>query len=455
MVFSLVGARLQAQPIAIVNATVVNVSHAGADAHDLPDAVITLDDDRIVAVGPRGHIRIPAGATIIDERGKFIIPGLVDGFCGMHSQAQANAALYEGVTTIAASGDDRRGTLFLPADPSPHIYTIDSAGSTDDWSLLRGNPEWHDRLADQDHPHELTPGETRAQLRAIAAAGSRGVWVGHNITADNARRIIRQARALHLATYGEFIATQNQDGIEAGVSTLLHMSRFELGLAKPELIAAAVGDPEGEAGEAAYRDADRTDPADPGVARYGDLLVAHGVTLMPTFSLFYVELPEHRNLWKEPAASILQPQDLGQASDPDTGELHYPTPERRARRFDSARRLFALDQAILARRPVILAASGATWAGTMPGVSMHVELELLVRAGLTPRQALAAATGNYAEHFGWDELGSVAAGRRADLVILDADPTVDIRNADRIVDVFLSGKRLDRATLLIPPTQQK
>jgi len=61
----------------------------------------------------------------------------------------------------------------------------------------------------------------------------------------------------------------------------------------------------------------------------------------------------------------------------------------------------------------------------MPGISTHTELELLVRSGLTPREALAAATSNYSERFGWRELGLVEAGRRADLLILAADPTVD------------------------------
>jgi imidazolonepropionase-like amidohydrolase len=84
----------------------------------------------------------------------------------------------------------------------------------------------------------------------------------------------------------------------------------------------------------------------------------------------------------------------------------------------------------------------------MPGISMHVELSLLVRLGLTPRQALAAATSNYADKFGWRELGEVAPGRRADLLILSADPTRDIANTHGIEDVVLAGHELNRAALL-------
>ena len=84
----------------------------------------------------------------------------------------------------------------------------------------------------------------------------------------------------------------------------------------------------------------------------------------------------------------------------------------------------------------------------MPGISMHTELELLVRLGLTPREALAAATNNYADKFGWHDIGLIAPGRRADLVVLDADPTVNIANSRTIDAVFLGGELLDRAALL-------
>jgi imidazolonepropionase-like amidohydrolase len=84
----------------------------------------------------------------------------------------------------------------------------------------------------------------------------------------------------------------------------------------------------------------------------------------------------------------------------------------------------------------------------MPGISMHTELELLVRLGLTPREALAAATSNYSEQLGWNELGLVEAGRRADLLILTADPTRDITNSRKIRSVMLEGLILDREALL-------
>ena len=86
--------------------------------------------------------------------------------------------------------------------------------------------------------------------------------------------------------------------------------------------------------------------------------------------------------------------------------------------------------------------------GTMPGISMHTELEMLVRLGLSPREAIAAATNNYAEQFHWTELGQITAGRRADILILDADPTTNIWNARRINTLLLDGNQIDRDSLL-------
>jgi imidazolonepropionase-like amidohydrolase len=86
--------------------------------------------------------------------------------------------------------------------------------------------------------------------------------------------------------------------------------------------------------------------------------------------------------------------------------------------------------------------------GTMPGISLHTELELLVRIGLSPREALAAATNNYSLQFGWNELGLITPGRRADIVVVDADPTNNIWNARRISSVIFEGEVLDRDALL-------
>ena len=92
----------------------------------------------------------------------------------------------------------------------------------------------------------------------------------------------------------------------------------------------------------------------------------------------------------------------------------------------------------------LLASTDAPNAGTAHGVSMHDELELLVRAGLSPQAALTAATSAPAAAFGLGDRGAIAAGKRADLLLVRGDPTVDIKATRAIVGVWKQGQRLDR-----------
>ena len=151
-------------------------------------------------------------------------------------------------------------------------------------------------------------------------------------------------------------------------------------------------------------------------------------------------------------------------SNRNTGELDYPLAswtrhlpnatvrwmeESQRKKADlTAMRLWRINQTIFNGAPHYLAASGAAVSGTMPGISLHTEMEMLVRIGLSPREALAAATNNYSIQFGWNELGLVAPGRRADILILDADPTNNIWNLRRISTIIFDGNVVDREGLL-------
>jgi adenine deaminase len=121
---------------------------------------------------------------------------------------------------------------------------------------------------------------------------------------------------------------------------------------------------------------------------------------------------------------------------------------QRKKADQSAMRLWHINERLFSAYPHYLAASGASASGTMAGISMHTELELLVRLGLSPREALAAATNNYALQFGWNELGLIAPGRRADILVVDEDPTENIWNARRISTLIMDGNVLDRDGLL-------
>ena len=85
---------------------------------------------------------------------------------------------------------------------------------------------------------------------------------------------------------------------------------------------------------------------------------------------------------------------------------------------------------------------------TVPGFTLHTELQMFVEAGLTPLQALRTATLEPARFFeATDSLGTIAEGKLADLVLLDGDPLGDIKNTERIRGVVIGGRYLDRKTL--------
>ncbi|HUB53485.1 MAG TPA: amidohydrolase family protein [Terracidiphilus sp.] len=451
-------------PLVLTGGTVVDVTGWGDSARDLSNAVVIIREGRITDVGPASAIQVPKGARIIDCAGKYIIPGLVDGFAGMNSQAEANANLYMGVTTVVARADNERGYIDTSASPSPHLYLIDSVGTTDNWSLLAHSPDWIAKLREGTHPVELSPDDTARQLVDTAHLGTRVVLLGADVTAANAQLIIARAHDLHLVTYGEFVATPYEVGIEAGVDSLIHMGHYELGAIPSELQKPLVDDPFGPSAVTAFDYSQRIPPTDLRLRSYAHLVAAHHTALLPTFSLYYVELPAHRNLWQEPAAALLSPSRMYHPTNPATGEMTYPLSgwsrhlpaagqrwlegELQKKADQAAMRLWRINGTIFSAYPHYLAGSGADALGTMPGISLHTELEMLVRLGLSPREALAAASNNYAEQFGWTELGQVAPGRRADILVVDGDPTVNIWNARRISTLIEDGNLIDRDALL-------
>ncbi len=456
---------LSAPPLVLVGGTIIDVTNWGHSANDLHDAVVYIRDGRITAVGPRVALPIPKGATVIDCSGKYLIPGLIDGYASMSGQDQALANLYMGVTTVVARSGGLYGDADTHASPSPHVYLVDSIGSTDNYSLLLRQPAWSRILkVNGNRPAELNPEDTARQLTETARLGTRVLLLGIDLTAANTQWIIEHAHAIGLATYGEFVATPVHVGVQAGVDALLHMGRYGIGVIPEELQQPLAEDPYGSAARTAYGYAERLPPTDPHLHDYARFLADHRTALMPTFSLSFLSLPDHRNLWLEPAARLLDPHLADGVTDRQTGELVYPlfSWEHRLpigtqrwleegahkRANQQAERLWASNQVLFESYPHYLASSGAPAMGALPGISLHVELEMLVRLGLSPREALAAATNNYAEQLHWNELGQIAPGRRADILLLDADPTASVWNLRQFHSLLLDGNLIDRQSLL-------
>ena len=127
--------------------------------------------------------------------------------------------------------------------------------------------------------------------------------------------------------------------------------------------------------------------------------------------------------------------------------LYLPgrTPAQVAQSEELFRRRLALTADLAAAGVPLLAGTDLGTTYLMPGFSLHDELHLLVRAGLTPQQALGAATLNPARYLGRRDAGVITRGAVADLVLLDADPLHDIRNTTRINSVFVRGELINPA----------
>jgi Amidohydrolase family len=432
---------------ALVGGTVLDLSGFGWSHADMHDAVVLLAGGRIQAVGRADQVAVPPGARVVDARGRFIVPGYIDGYCGMNSQAQANAYLAMGVTGIVAKGDSRRGRLATEARPAPRIFEIASAGveivarTADGLRQVDGAQ----RLASEDDT-----------LREIERHAQRGVAVLHllyPLPPSHVRLIARRARALGLATVAELGATTYTEAADAGVASFVHSGRYLSELAPRAWVAEFARDAFGEAAGRVAQWVEGFDPAHPDLAAYAQTLARSGVGLIATLSATYPSFDERRNLWNEPAAAILDPAGIDVPTaradgspwkSPRTGQPIGP------HRPGVGARIVRLERVLAAAGARHLAGSGASALGALPGLSLHTELELLTQVGLTPREALAAATENFSQIYGWRDVGRIAPGAQADVLVLRGNPALDIREAASIERIFQRGEPVDRDALLRP-----
>jgi len=274
------------------------------------------------------------------------------------------------------------------------------------------------------------------------------------MTPDQVRVTARRARELGMATIGEFGLTTYSEGVQAGVNAFVHTSRYSLDVTPPELRDEVAHAPFGPPRIKFYKYLVSLSPSDPALQRHAAMLASGRVGLIRTASMLYLDMPGHKNPWKEPIAAILDPKDIHLPANPATGERDNPDPTTNP--MDGfppgvPQAMQMLDEQYRKAGAKFVAGTGADAFGTLPGISLHIELELLTRIGLTPRQALAAATSNFGELFGWNNVGQVKAGYNADLLVLDADPVQDIGNLKKIRTVILNGEVLDRDRLLKHP----
>lgn len=373
---------------------------------------VLIRDGRISAIGKQ--IPFIPGETVIPGNGRTLLPGLVDAH--VHIPKDATAALRQGIVLGVTtqldmySSPDKLPTLkALEKADAPNLSDLRTAGMGATVPGGHPTPPGGGGL-----PTLTRPEEAQAFADARIAEGADYIKVILDDFSEFHRRIptldAPTLRALVLAAHerGKLVvahvltAKYAQEAIEAGVDGLAHMYEGE--------------DFKGD---------------------FGEFAALHHIFVIPTLSVIYLDCgqspgiataedarlsPYIRQKWMMGLKVALNPKLNGVC--------------------DSTRK--GMKQLVDARVP-ILAGTDAPVQGTTYGASLHEELRLLVGAGLSPIQALTAATETPTKIFHLDDRGRIAAGLRADLVLVQGDPTKDITATENIVKVWKKGVPVERS----------
>lgn len=443
-------APVQEADLAITGATLIDGT--GAPAREA--MTVLVDDGRIAAVVPAGSVRAAEGARVIDAAGEFVLPGLADmhvhlGTGGLEPQDGQTIPrvlrqfLFYGVTTVfsvGGSGGDAASVRELRAAAAsgelvaPHLYATGSLltlpGSHPVATIMRLPPgvdpatyDWSQRGV----AVVSTVEEARSVVRADAEAGMDAIKIivesGPTSFGDDHPQMSR-----------EMIRAVVDEAASHGLPVVAHTSSLD------ELQAAVAS------GVRAIMHA--TSEPFPGQDTWAEMR-RRDVYYVPTLSLF-VGLFGDR--WTQPGAtddpflrSGVQAETLDSLAGWQPPTAAMPDAARDAHWRQMLASIGAAHDAGVA----IALGTDTNNPWVFPGYSVHEELELLVDAGLTPMQALVAATRRPAELLGEeDEFGTVEPGRRADLLVLSDDPLADIRNTRTLEVVVRGGEVVERSALL-------
>lgn len=436
-------------PLIFTHVTVVDTS-SGISRTDM---TVQIKGTRIGAIEPSNDARILGGATVIDGKGKFLIPGLWD----MHvhtTDADTFFPLFlaNGVTGIRDTGMDLgklqrwRREVEEGARLGPRLVF---SGPIVDGS--------HTVVPDVARIVE-TPADGQRAVDELKKQGVDFIKVYNFLSRDTYLAIAEEAKKDGLPLAGHVpLAIPAAEASDAGQKSIEHLTGILLACS---------------AQEAALR---RSISETIEQSKYSPLVVNRMLFSAPPVELVNTYNAEktrrlferfiRNGTWQVPTLAVLRAIAYGNKKGfADRVKVQYMRRDIRARwshaRFGNrtpqedanVRKLFCLDEQLVGamqRAGVkILAGTDTPNPYVVPGFSLHEELALLVEAGMTPMQALRAATYNPAQFLGLlDSLGTIEAGKEARLVLLDADPVEDIHNVDKIDCVVLAGRLISKSEL--------
>ncbi len=452
MLVLLVATAAQAQDVVLRGVTVVDTTNSGNRSDDLENAVIVVRAGRIVAIGGIDSVAIPEGVPLLEVDGKFVIPGLIDGHAsGMH-QAAAVAYLRAGITRVADCTWGWAGGQTAPPDP-PVVPAYDHPRCLGREPLLGYDDEEIARHCSNDNfqCEELRlNGERRGRqrltelLQANVAQGGKVVFVQHNVWPDQLDHIVRESRRLGLGIQAVLGHTHYAYAARAGAQSFAMMPRYLSELVPPSMQLAYADEPYGESARRMRAWLSELSPSDPGLIDFAQLLAAQHTALMPAMVMNSNLFPGH----VDPALDVLMQGLVVDGLDPP-GTCD-PQSQAHPRSGTDGNAMLNLHRVLVQHQVPLLAASGTPRLCTFPGISLLRELEIFQQLGLSPRQALASATTNYSNAYHWNDLGLIAVGARADLVVLDLDPRQSIAALRGPKRVFIEGREVSLAAPVAP-----
>lgn len=444
----------------IRQATVVDVEHARTQ----PNQSVVVRGADIVAVGEDKAIaRQWRAPRQVDAKGRYLIPGLWDmhvHFGGGPELIEENKALLplyiaHGITTIRdASGDlpaqvlQWRGQIRDGSLMGPQLFTSGA-------KIEGVKPVWKGTI-EVGNQADLDAAFVRLKEDKVDFVKI----TDSTLTPDLFLAAVRGARANGLRASGHIpMALTVQQAVDAGISSIEHLDyAYKAGVKNEAEIAAAFADKRIDRAEANRQLDAGFDPATAMAAYRG--FAAKGVYVTPTLNggriLDFLDQDNHAN---DPYLAYIGPK---------LQATYAWRVERAAKaspaQIEARHREYHQVAAVL---PMLQQAGVTIMAGTdagflnsfnYPGIGLHDELRLFVTEGLTPAQALSAATRAGPSWFGMlDRYGGIAAGKAADMVLLDANPLQDITATRRIDTVLLRGQVYDRKALdaLLEQTRAK